>query len=437
VRVAVVGTGYVGLTTAICFASNGHQVKCVDIIESKIEMINRGVSPIFEKDIDSLLKEVVESGRLIASTDLGQAVLDSDLSFVCVGTPTLENGGIDLSQIRSVSSSIGTALKNYVGKHIVVVKSTVLPGTSEEVVIPELEVRSGLKVVEGFGVCVNPEFLREGQAISDFLYPENTGIVIGESDFISGEMLMKLYSGFNGQVLRTSLRTAEMIKYARNAYLAKDVSFANEIANICSAFSIDYLDVKKGIEMDSRIGDKGFLSAGLGYGGSCFKKDVSALITKAEIHGINPMLLKVTEEVNERQPSIILNIAKKALGSLNGKVIAVLGLSFKEGTDDIRESRAMNIIELLLAANAKVVVYDPKSMNNVKKKLRGKVDYAETVEKALNDCNACIISTEWPEFGNPDLFSKKKELIVIDGRRILNSKSVPNYVKYYGVGYPA
>ncbi len=434
-QIAIVGSGYVGLTTAVCFASRGHQVKCVDIDKYKIEKINSGVSPIFEEGMDSLLKEVVESGRLIASTDLEQAVLDSNLSFICVGTPALEDGGIDLSQVRAVSVSIGKALKNNNERHVVVVKSTVLPGTSEEVVIPKLEAYSSLRIGNGFGVCVNPEFLREGQAISDFLDPENTGIVIGESDNLSGEMLLKLYSGFSGPVLRTSLRTAEMIKYSRNAYLAKDVSFANEVANICSTFSIDYLDVKKGMEMDSRIGNAGFLSAGLGYGGSCFKKDVSALIAKAESHGISPKLLKVAEEVNERQPSVVLNITKKSLGTLIGKKIAVLGLAFKDGTDDIRESSAVKITQLLFESEAKVIVYDPKAMYNAKKILGEKVDYAETAEEALNDCDACIIATEWKEFRNIDLYSKKK-IVLIDGRRIVNHKLLPVNVRYFGVGFP-
>ncbi len=434
-RIAVVGTGYVGLTTAVCFAFLDHKVRCVDIDESKIEKINNGVSPIFEEGMDSRLKEVVGSGQLVASTDLEKAVMDSDLSFVCVGTPALDDGSIDLSQIRAVSVSIGKALKNFTGRHIVVIKSTVLPGTSEEVVIPELEGNSGLKVVEDFGVCVNPEFLREGQAISDFFDPKNTGIVIGESDNESGGVLAELYSGFNGSILRTFLRTAEMIKYARNAYLAKDVSFANEIANICSKFSIDYLDVKAGLEMDSRIGKGGFLSAGLGYGGSCFKKDVSAIIRKAESQGFEPSLLKITEEVNERQPSVVLALAKKALGNLNGKKIAVLGLAFKDGTDDVRESRSIKVIELLLTKKVSVVVFDPKAMANAKKILGENVEYAETAKKALDDCDACIITTEWPEFGNPNLYSKKKDLIIIDGRRILDYQLLSSSIIYYGVGY--
>ena len=435
-KIAVVGTGYVGLTTAVCFASRGHQVRCVDIVESKISRINSGVSPIFEEGMDSLLKEVVESGKLIATIDLVGSVLNSDISFICVGTPSKEDGSIDLSQISVVASSIGKALKEYNGRHVVVVKSTVLPGTCEEVVIPGLEENSGLTVVEGFGVCVNPEFLREGQAIVDFLDPKNTGIVIGESDTESGDVLTKLYSGFSGPVLRTFLRAAEMIKYARNAYLAKDVSFANEVANVCSAFSIDYLDVKKGMEMDSRIGKGSFLSAGLGYGGSCFKKDVSALIAKAENQGVEPKLLKVTEEVNELQPSVVLNLAQKALGNLNGKTIAVLGLTFKEGTDDIRESRAIKVVELLLAEKASVTVFDPKGMDNARKVFGGKVDYSKTTEEAVNKCDLCIIATEWPEFRNPNLFYEQKDLIVIDSRRILDWKSLPSTIRYYGVGFP-
>ena len=435
-RVAVVGTGYVGLTTAVCFASRGHQIKCVDIDESKIGKINSGVSPIFEEGMDSLLKEVVESGRLTASSDLGNTVLDSDLSFICVGTPALEDGSIDLSQVRDVSVSIGKTLKNHDRRYVVVIKSTVLPGTSESVVIPELEENSGLKVAKGFGVCVNPEFLREGQAISDFLNPKNTGIVIGESDTESGDVLAKLYTGFNGPVLRTFLRTAEMIKYARNAYLAKDVSFANEIANVCSAFSINYLDVKKGMELDSRIGEGRFLSAGLGYGGSCFKKDVLALIKKVESKGIEPKVLKAAEEVNEIQPSVVLNLAQKALGNLNGKTIAVLGLTFKEGTDDIRESRAIKVVELLLAEKASVTVFDPKGMDNARKVFGGKVDYSKTTEEAVNKCDLCIIATEWPEFGNINLFSGKDGLIVIDGKRLLDYNSIPENIKYYGIGFP-
>ncbi len=435
-RIAVVGTGYVGLTTAVCFAFLDHKVRCVDIDESKIEKINNGVSPIFEEGMDSRLKEVVGSGQLVASTDLEKAVMDSDLSFVCVGTPALDDGSIDLSQIRAVSVSIGKALKNFTGRHIVVIKSTVLPGTSEEVVIPELEGNSGLKVVEDFGVCVNPEFLREGQAISDFFDPKNTGIVIGESDNESGGVLAELYSGFNGSILRTFLRTAEMIKYARNAYLAKDVSFANEIANICSKFSIDYLDVKAGLEMDSRIGKGGFLSAGLGYGGSCFKKDVSAIISKAENQGFEPSLLKITEEVNEKQPSVVLELTKKALGNLNGKKIAVLGLAFKDGTDDVRESRAIKIIDLLLKKQAHVVVFDPKAMDNAKKIYGLNVEYAENAEEALKNCEACIVATEWSEFRNLNLFLNKEDLIIIDGRRILDWKSLPKNIRYYGVGFP-
>ena len=435
-RVVVAGTGYVGLTTAVCFASHGHQVRCTDIDESKIEMINMGVPPIFEEGMNSLLKEVVESGQLTASTDLEKAVVSSDISFICVGTPNLEDGGIDLSQIRTVSASIGKALSNYDGRHVVVVKSTVLPGTSEETILPELEKNSGLKSVKDFGLCVNPEFLREGQAISDFLDPKNTGIVVGESDTESGDVLVKLYAGFNGSVLRTFLRTAEMIKYARNAYLAKDVSFANEIANICSTFSIDYLDVKKGMEMDSRIGEGRFLSAGVGYGGSCFKKDVSALIHRAESQGIEPNLLKEIEAVNEKQPTVILELAKKALGNLKGKKIAVLGLAFKEKTDDVRESKAIKIIDLFLTNKAQVVVFDPKAMDNAKKIFGVDVDYAENAENALKNCDACVVATEWPEFGNLKLFSNKEDLIIIDGRRILDWKLLPENIRYYGIGFP-
>ncbi|MFQ6134848.1 MAG: UDP-glucose dehydrogenase family protein [Nitrososphaerales archaeon] len=435
-KVSVVGTGYVGLTTAVCFAYGGHRVRCVDNDGSKIEKISRGVPPIFEEGMDSLLRDVVKSGLLTASTDLGDAVVSSDVSFICVGTPAGEDGRIDLSQVSDAVASIGKALKRCRGRHVVVVKSTVLPGTTEEVVIPCLEENSGLKVSEGFGVCVSPEFLREGQAISDFLNPWSTGIVIGESDRESGDMLVELFRGFEGKVLRTDLRTAEMIKYARNAYLAKDVSFANEIANICSALSVDYLDVKEGMELDFRIGAGRFLSAGIGYGGSCFKKDVTALIRKAEDIGVEPRLLKATEEVNEMQPMVAFKLVEKSLGDLAGKKVAVLGVAFKDGTDDIRESRALKLIELLLGAKSRVVVFDPKAMDNAKKMLAGKVDFAETAGEALNDCDACILATEWAELRNPDLYSKRKSLVIIDGRRIVDPDLLPADVRYYGVGHP-
>ncbi len=434
--ITVVGTGYVGLTTAVCFASKGHHVRCVDIDEAKIENISNGVPPIFEEGMGYLLKNVVQSGRLTASTDISGSVATSDVSFICVGTPYGDDGRIDLSQVSDASVSIGKSLKKVRGRHVAVVKSTVLPGTAEEVVIPRLEENSGMKVSRDFGVCVNPEFLREGQAISDFLEPRSTGIVIGESDRESGDVLAKLYEGFEGKVLRTGLRTAEMIKYARNAYLAKDISFANEVANICSAFSIDYLGVKEGMEMDSRIGVGRFLSAGLGYGGSCFKKDVTALIRKAEDSGVEPRLLKSTEEVNGTQPTVVFKLVGRVLGDLSGKKIAVLGVAFKDGTDDIRESRALKLIELLLNAKSKVVVFDPEAMANAKQIFAGKVDFTETAEEALNDCDACVVATEWVEFRDPRLYSKRKGLIIVDGRRIVDPKRLPADARYYGVGYP-
>jgi len=418
-NITVVGTGYVGLTTAVCFASKGHRVRCVDIDEAKVEKINRGVSPIFEEGMDYLLKKVVQSGLLSASTSLEESVSASDLSFICVGTPYGEDGSIDLSQVSRAAVSVGLALKRCAGRrHVVVVKSTVLPGTAEKVVIPGLEM-SGAKLSLDFGVCVNPEFLREGQAIMDFLNPKDTGIVIGESDRVSGDVVASLYSGFPGTVMVTGLREAEMIKYARNAYLAKDVSFANEVANICSAFSIDYLGVRRGMELDSRIGVGRFLTAGLGYGGSCFKKDVTALIRRAKSFGVETRLLNATEEVNDEQPSVVYRLVERALGDLRGRRVTVLGLAFKEGTDDVRESRALKIVDLLVKAGCRVTVYDPKAMDNAKSVLSGRVSYAGSVEDSLNECDVCVVATEWPEFRKPD------------------PKMLPSGVKYYGVGYPA
>jgi len=436
-KIAVIGgTGYVGLTTAVCLASKGHLVFCVGRNEGKIAKIGMGFPVIYEDGLEMLLKDVLKRNKLMPTTDLKKAVRGSDVSFVCVGTPSREDGGIDLTHVENVSREIGRALIEEIDYHVVAVKSTVVPGTTEEVVIPILEKFSGKKAGVDFGVCMNPEFLREGHAIKDFLFPRDTGIVIGELDKRSGNPLFVIYREFDAEILRTNIRTAEMIKYARNSYLAKDVSFANEVANICQKFGIDYLTVKRGMEMDARIGKGRFLDAGAGFGGSCFPKDVRALMMKAKSEGVETSMLEATLRVNEAQPFKIVELTRQVVGGFKGKKIGVLGLAFKPGTDDVRDAASTKVVNALLREGAEIYAYDPKALNNAKKIFEDKIVYAEKAEEALNDADACIIVTEWTEFADPTLYSHMRGKVIIDGRRVLNPSTLPPGFTYNAIGFP-
>jgi len=437
-KLAIIGgTGYVGLTTAVCFAFKKHRVYCVGRSKEKIEKLQQGIPPIYEEKLEEMLKTVLASKTFVPTLNLEEAVIDSDVSFLCVGTPSREDGSIDLSQIIDASKQVGKALKKKKDYHVVVVKSTVVPGTTEEIVIPILEKESCKKAGKGFGVCMNPEFLREGQAIKDFMFPKNTGIVIGELDKKSGNTLYKLYKDFDAEILRTSLRAAEMIKYARNSYLAKDISFANEIANICQRLGIDFLEVKKGMEMDVRIGKGRFLNAGVGFGGSCFPKDVKALIEKAKAVGIKPRILESSIEVNELQPYQAVEMLKQHLKELKGKKIAVLGLSFKPGTDDMREAPSIKIVNALIKEGAEIYAYDPVAMENAKRIFSSSIKYVESAKEALANADACVIVTDWPEFGDGKLYRHLRGEILIDGRRIVDPRTIPSRLLYCGIGYPS
>ena len=430
------GAGYVGLTTATCLASLGHKVYCMDIDRQRIAMINKGISVVYEKELGKMLKKAVKERRLVATLDFRAPISRSSLVFICVGTPSKADGSMDLSQLKSAASSVGRSLVNHKEYCVIVVKSTVIPGTTENVIIPIIEKKSHKKSGVGFGVCVNPEFLREGSAVKDFLTPTDQGIVIGELDKKSGDVLYKLYRRVSAQILRTAIRTAEMIKYARNFYLAKDISFANEIANLCQKLGINYMDVRKGLEMDTRIGEGRFLSAGIGFGGSCLPKDLRALSAEAEKVGIQPVMLKATLKVNENQPKVLLRILKQKMGHLEGKRIAVLGLAFKPGTDDIRESKSIVIIEKLLAAGANINAYDPQATEKAKGLLQNRVRYARTAKEALSDADACIISTEWQEFSEPRLYHSLFGKLIFDGRRFLDPSRISKRLIYNAIGYP-
>lgn len=423
-RIAVIGTGYVGLSTSVGFASKGNEVICVDIDKKKVEQVNQGIPPVYEPLLGEGLKKVLGDKRLRATGDLHEAIRKSEIVFVSVGTPSKKDGSIDLKYIKEVFKEIGRSLANK-GYRVIVVKSTVLPETTEKVVIPTLERYSGKRAGKDFGVCMNPEFLREGRALEDFLNPDR--IVIGEMDKKSGDILKKVYSNFDSKILRTNLKTAEMIKYASNAFLATKISFSNEIGNVCKRLGIDVYDVMRGVGLDSRISEK-FLSAGCGYGGSCFPKDVDAVIRKAKDLRYEPKLLEEVQELNLRQKVEIIEQLEKKIGNLKGKTVCVLGLAFKPDTDDIREASSIPIISKLLEKGARVRAYDPKAMENFRR-LFPDVEYADNAKAAIKDSDACLIVTDWEEFrelGEKD-FRAMKNRVVLEGRRILDRKRVSGF----------
>jgi len=423
-KISIIGTGYVGLCTGAGFASLGHEVICVDISQEKVDMINSGKPPIYEKGLEEMLKQCIKNKTIKATTDLGYAVLNSQVSFIAVGTPSEKDGSIDLNYIKQVSADIGKAIKKKNG-HIIVVKSTVLPETTGSVVIPLLEKNSAKRAGSDFGVCMNPEFLREGMALEDFLHPDR--IVIGEYDKESGDVLEKLYKDFKAPILRSDLKTAEMIKYASNSFLATKVSFINEIGNICKRLGIDVYDVAKGMAYDKRISPL-FLQAGCGFGGSCFKKDLMALISKAVELNYEARILNSAIETNSLQPMKIIELLEKRLKDLKNKNIAVLGLAFKPETDDIRDTPAIDIIRALLEKGAVINAYDPKAEENMRK-IFPDINYCEDAGKALKDSDACLILTEWQEFKNlsDKDFDAMREKIVIEGRKVLNPDMVTDF----------
>lgn len=419
-KISVIGSGYVGSVTAACFAEAGHEIVCVDIDEKKVEQINAGIPPIYEEGLGDLLRKYAGK-KLIATIDYEFAVRETDISFICVGTPSAEDGSIDLSIVRAAATNIGEALAKKKGYHVVVVKSTVVPETTEKFVLPVLEEASGKTAGKDFGVAMNPEFLREGKAVHDFMHPDK--IVIGAIDRKSGDLISELYRKFECEVIRTNTATAEMIKYANNSLLATKISFANEIGNICKKLGIDTYEVMAAVGKDFRISPR-FLNSGAGFGGSCFPKDVKALIGKAKAIGYSPILLESVIAVNEKQPLLMTEILIRKIGNLAGKKIAVLGLAFKNETDDIRESRAIPVIAELLRLGAKISAYDSMAIENMKR-VFPTIEYSGKAEDALKGADACLVMTEWDEFRQLESeFENMKEKIVIDGRRVIEAKNI-------------
>lgn len=430
-EVVVIGSGYVGITVA-CLADFGHNVTILGKQKDKADLINRGVSPIYEPGMEEVLQRNIREDRLKATIEYS-VVKNADVVFICVGTPSKEDGSIDLSQIEACTKSIAEQLKDSDKYKVIVVKSTVLPKTTESFVIPLLEKYSGKKAGKDFGVCMSPEFLREGRGVYDFLNPEK--IVIGGIDAKSQEMTASLFSKFDEKIPRifTDLNTAEMIKYANNAMLATRISFINEFANICEKYNADVYEVARAIGIDSRIGPK-FLDAGAGFGGSCFPKDVKAIVSASKSAGITPHLMLSVLEINDTQPYRMVDLAEKTIGDLTDKKISVLGLAFKPDTDDMRDSRSVPVIQALLRKNAKVKVYDPKAVENAKTIFGNLVTFSDSLESCIEESNLILIMTEWNEFKNMDL--SKIKVPIIDGRRTLDPyKAKEAGLVYRGIGW--
>ncbi len=428
-KIVVAGTGYVGLVTGACLSEMGHKVTCVDIDKNKVELMKSGISPIYEPGLDELLERNYRENRLDFTIDYKNAYKDADVIFIGVGTPEREDGSANLDYVFTVCKEIAESIEK---DTLVVVKSTVPIGTNDKI---EEFLKENVKEDINIEVASNPEFLAQGTAVKDTLHASR--IVIGvESDFAE-KLLRDVYERFNQPIVVTNRRSAEMIKYASNDFLALKISFMNEIANFCEDVGADIEDVAKGMSFDPRIGDK-FLRAGLGYGGSCFPKDTKALHWLANDSGYELKTIKATIEVNENQKYKMFRKAKRIYGSLKGMNVAVLGLTFKPGTDDLREAPSIPNIRRLLDEGANVKVYDPVGMKNFKKVFPTEVSYCEIPEDALRDTELAFIFTEWNEIKNLEL-EKYEELmkkpVIMDGRNCYKIKEVKERkVNYYSVG---
>ncbi|MEI8226165.1 MAG: UDP-glucose/GDP-mannose dehydrogenase family protein [Bacteroidota bacterium] len=435
-KIVIVGSGYVGLVTGACFAESGVNVTCVDVDADKIQHLKDGTIPIYEPGLESIIKRNVEKKRLFFTTDIKEGIDGSEVIFIAVGTPPGEDGSADLKHVLAVGKEIGYVIT----KHIVVVtKSTVPVGTSEKIrktIQDELDKR---KVSVPFDMASNPEFLKEGAAVEDFLKPER--IVIGIDNEKAGDIMKRLYMPFvlnNHPILFMDIASAEITKYAANAMLATRISFINEIANLCDILGADINHVKKGIGSDSRIGSK-FIYPGTGYGGSCFPKDVKAIIKTAHDNGYELNVIKAVEKANEYQKSVIFNKMSEFFNNdLKNKVIGIWGLSFKPKTDDIREASSLILIEKLLQAGAKVKAYDPAAMHEAKKQVGNKIEYANDPYEAVINVDAMALMTEWSEFHLPD-FNRMADLmkckVIFDGRNIYDPAELKRLgFKYFGIG---
>lgn len=428
-KLCVIGTGYVGLVTGTCFADLGNTVTCLDVDENRISKLLNGIMPIYEPGLQQLVDQNVKAGRLIFTTDYKKAVSDAEIAFIAVGTPSGVDGEADLQYVRQAAESIA----DLVGSNIIVVNKSTVPVGTGDWVAEVIQKRRNGRPLE-LHVVSNPEFLREGSAINDFMQSDR--VVLGSENRSAAEKVAELYSPLRCPILITDLRTAEMIKYASNAFLATRISFINEIANICEELGADVKVVAQGMGLDKRIGSA-FLDAGLGWGGSCFPKDVKALAHMAVLHGTHPQLLQAVMEINRNQRRRLVYKLRKAMGGLNDKTIGILGISFKPNTDDIREAPALEVIHLLQNEGAKIQAYDPQAMENASLVLK-KVKLCENPYQVAEGADAMILVTDWNEFKQLD-FSRVKELmkrpVIMDGRNLWDEESLRKLgFEYFGVG---
>jgi UDPglucose 6-dehydrogenase len=435
-KIAVIGTGYVGLVTGTCFAEVGIEVICIDVDQKKIDNLKKGIMPIYEPGLEEMVLRNMEKERIKFSTNLAESIKGCEVAFIAVGTPPGEDGSADLKYVLAVAREIGQNIDEFC---VVVTKSTVPVGTAEKVKSAVQEELTKRNSELQFAVASNPEFLKEGAAIDDFLKPDR--IVIGVESKQAEDMMRKLYKPFllNGHpIIFMDVPSAEMTKYAANSMLATKISFMNDIANLCEIMGADVNMVRKGIGSDGRIGNK-FIYPGIGYGGSCFPKDVKALIKTAKDNGYTMQILESVEAVNDAQKSVLFNkIMKHFDGNIKGKTFAMWGLSFKPKTDDMREAPSLVIIEKLLAAGANVKAYDPVAMKEAKHILGEQIEYTKNENNALIDADALLIVTEWPDFRSPDFQVVKKLMrgnAIFDGRNIYDITEMQELgFDYYCIG---
>lgn len=428
-KICVIGTGYVGLVTGTCFADLGNQVICLDVDQNRISNLKNGVMPIYEPGLEQLVKQNVQAGRLSFTINYEEGLAEAEYAFIAVGTPSGNDGEADLQYVRQAAEKIADLVEHPI---LVINKSTVPVGTGDWVAEVIQKRRTGKPL--DFAVVSNPEFLREGSAINDFMNPDR--VVLGSEDRSAANKVASLYQSLRCTIMVTDLRTAEMIKYASNAFLATRISFINEIGNMCEELGADVREVALGMGYDKRIGHA-FLDAGLGWGGSCFPKDVKALEHMAVLHGTQPQMLQAVMEINRNQRRRAIMKLRKALNSLNDKTIGILGLSFKPNTDDIRDAAAIEIIHLLQNEGAHIRAYDPQAMENAGKALKN-VTLCESPYQVAEKADALVLATEWNEFKQLD-FSKLKELmkqpVILDGRNLWDAQVLQQLgFHYMGVG---
>ena len=426
-RISILGTGFIGLCSAVCFGDRGFEVICSTHDPKKADLINKGIPPFYEPELEPMLKRSVESGAVRCTTSPEEAVLETDISMMTVGTPMREDKSIDLQFIESTAREIGEALAKKDDYHLVAARSTIVPGTTRNLIAPNIIEHSGKRVGADFGLCMQPEFLAEGRSIEDTLRPDR--IIIGEYDKRSGEMLQELYEDFYGDhlencpILRMNLESAELVKYGNNLLLSTKVSYANELSRIAEFVpGVDIVQVMKGVGLDYRI-NPAHTRAGVGFGGSCFPKDVNAIIAFSKSQGYTPRIFEAVLSVNDAQAKHVVHIAEEELGDLTGKRVSLLGLAFKEDTDDMREAPSIRIVRHLKERGAHIIGYDPIANKTAYVVFKDSIEYAQDIPEALKGSDCAMIVTPWEQFKTlqpVDFRQHMKTPFVIDGRRILD-----------------